>query len=121
MRAWMSIAPPGGLGTTRVTLRPGNACASAALEKARRNRNAIQRRDLIERIVDFAHAVCAGGSRSREAHRRHADSALAAAARAVCSLHHRMADAMVRPRPRAPLPRRAQGRSVAQDLLPRGL
>src|SRR5512138_1240436 len=104
MRAWMSIEPPGGLGTTSVTLRLGKACANTTPEKMERKRNATERQTFIGRIVDFAHAVCAGGGRSREARRRHADSALAAEARAVLALHHRMADAVVRSRPGAPVP-----------------
>src|SRR3954468_1541046 len=103
----MSIAPPVGLGTTSVTVRAGNACASAAPEKASERRKAIQRRDFIERIVDFAHAVFAGGCRPPKTRRRTADSALAAAARPVRALHHRMADAMVRSRPGAPVSCRA--------------
>src|SRR6185312_10612704 len=121
MRAWMSIAPPGGLGTTSVTVRLGKACASATPETTRRRSDANPRRAFIERIVDLGHAVCASRSRPREARRRHADSALAAEARAVFALRHRMVDAMVRPRPGAPVSRRAQGRCVAQDFLPRGL
>src|SRR5437762_4840511 len=101
----MSIAPPGGLGTTSVTVRLGKPCPSTKPEKTRKSRPATQRRGFIGRIVDFDHAVCAGGGRSREARRRHADSALTAEARAVFALHHGMADAMVGPRSGAPVPR----------------
>src|SRR4051794_20791804 len=117
----MSIAPPGGLGTTSVTVRLGKPCASTTPEKTGKSRHASQRRGVIGRIVEFYHAVCAGGGRSREARRRLADAALATEARAVFALHHGMADAMVRPRPGPPVSRRAQGRGVAEALVPRGL
>src|SRR5205823_2583924 len=98
------IAPPGGLGTTSVTVRLGKPCASTTPEKTRKSRHATRRRGFIRRIVDFTHAVCAGGGRSREARRRHADSALPAEARAVFALHHGMAGRVVGPRADARLP-----------------
>src|SRR5688572_23182071 len=53
MRAWMSIAPPGGFGTTRLTVRLGNAWAAAPPASARSATRQQNRRRIISCIVDL--------------------------------------------------------------------
>src|SRR5215510_13140519 len=123
MRAWMSIAPPGGLGTTSVTLRLGKVWANPESRKTRKKRVATQRRGSIKRIVNspIHDEVRACEGRAVEARRRNPAAALAAEARTLFALRHAMARRVVGPRADPRVPRRAQGRRVAQDLLSRGV
>src|ERR1051326_1300245 len=122
MGAWMSIAPPGGFGTTSGTVRLGETLAGGATgRKQRKKRLRSSGGASFTSIVDFGHAVCASAGRSREARRRHASPALAAEARAVFALHHGMAGAVVRSDAVATVPRRTQRRGVAHCLVPRGV
>src|SRR5688572_28989587 len=114
MRAWMSIAPPGGLGTTRLTVRVGKFCAVAVPSATSSSTAPNQDLGIIGCIVNSPHAVRPRQGRAREALRWEHAAALAAEARALCALRHRMAGAVVRSRARAGVPRRAQGRCVEE-------
>src|SRR5688572_29503629 len=117
MRAWMSIAPPGGFGTTRFTVRAGKVCAAAVPSAVISTTAPKQPLAIIVRIVNSAHEVRAGPGGAGEALGWEPAAALAADARPLFTLHHRVAGAMVGPCRGARIPRRAQRRRLAQGEL----